>query len=527
MDTTAPRPWISRFGQMTDMVIPAMLVLTVIMLVVPLPSGLIDFFVALSLSLSLITILVAMNILKPLEFSVFPTWILMVTLFRLSLNISTTRSILLNPAGAPAMVKTFGQWVVGGDVVVGIVIFAILVVVNYIVIANGAQRIGEVAARFTLDAMPGKQMAIDAELTNGMIDEVVARKRRNTLEREADYFGAMDGASRFIKGEAIAGIIITLINIAAGFVIGMVRHGLSPAQSFATYTQLTVGDGLISQLPALMMSVATGLMVTNAAGDANVGTNLLKQVGRQPQAIRFAGFILAIIGVLPGMPKLFIWPLAGLMIWGGIRLGEDERKVLAREAAEELAAEAAGLAGPETAPPPEPGSPEAIMELLAVETLELDLGYSLVPLVDAHLEGDLMSRVRNLRRQLALELGFVVPAIRMRDNIQLKPQEYVIKMRSTAIARAELQVDRLLAIQTGEAADLQGTPTIDPAFGLPAVWISETQRSIAEMSGYTVVDPTSVLTTHLTEVIRSHAGDLVDRETVKGLVDKLRERQPV
>ncbi|MCG3153339.1 MAG: Flagellar biosynthesis protein FlhA [bacterium] len=532
MDTANAPTLLQRLARSSDLVIPFMLVLSVVMLIVPLPAGLIDFFVALSLSLSLMTILVAMNVLRPLEFSVFPTWILMITLFRLSLNVSTTRSILINPQDAPDMVRTFGQWVVGGDVIVGIVIFAILVVVNYIVIANGAQRIGEVAARFTLDAMPGKQMAIDAELTNGLIDEKEARQRRKDVGREADYYGAMDGASRFIKGEAIAGIVITLINIAAGFIMGMVRHGMSAGQAFETYTQLTVGDGLVSQLPALMMSVATGLLVTNAAGDMNIGASLMQQLGRQPTAILVSGGLLAMIGLLPGMPKLFMWPLAAALIFAGRQLGQQVAQVRVAEEARQAAELQEGRPGEggaaSAAAAPEPGSPEAIMELLAVDTLELELGYSLIPLVDAQQEGDLLSRIRNLRRQLALELGIVIPAIRIRDNIQLKPQEYIIRLRGSGITRYELQVDRLLAIQTGEAdSNLGGTPTTDPAFGLPARWIAEGQRGQAELAGYTVVDPTSVLTTHLTETIRSRAGELLDREAVKGLLDKLRERQPV
>ncbi|HYE78146.1 MAG TPA: flagellar biosynthesis protein FlhA [bacterium] len=528
MDTTAARPFLFRLTRSTDLVIPAMLVLSVVMLVVPLAPALIDFFIALSLSLGLVTILIAMNVLRPLEFSVFPTWILMVTLFRLSLNVSTTRSILLR-ADAGHIVDTFGQWVIGGDAVVGIVIFSILVVVNFVVIANGAQRIGEVAARFTLDAMPGKQMAIDAELTNGLIDETQARERRRTLEREADYFGAMDGASRFIKGEAIAGIIIVLINIAAGFVIGMLRHGMGAAESFTTYTQLTVGDGLVSQLPALMMSVATGILVTNAASDHNVGASLLKQMALQPRAIQFTGFIMMILGFLPGMPKLFMWPLGIVLMVVGYRaevaLGQA---VGTAGGGSELPAVAHGTATAEAAPGPEPGSPEATYDLLALETMELELGYSLIPLVDAQQEGDLLGRIRNLRRQLALELGVVIPAIRIRDNIQLRPQEYVIKLRGSQVARFELLVDRLLAIQTGEPSpSLTGIETRDPAFGLPALWVAEGQRSTAEMAGYTVVDPTSVITTHLTEVIRGRAAELLDREAVKALLDKLKDRSPV
>ncbi len=517
MEALIQNPIIARFLKARDFVFPVVVLLAVVMLIIPFPPLMLDLFIAFALSAAFVTILLAISITDPLEFSVFPTWILVATVFFLGLNVSTTRSIL-SIADAGLIVNTFGNVVTGGNLVVGAVIFVIIVAVNFIVIANGTQRIGEVGARFTLDAMPGKQMSIDADLTNGLITEDEARERRRKLEQEADYYGAMDGASRFIKGYAIVGILITLVNIGAGFIIGMAQNGLSAGESAQIYTRLTIGDGLQSQLPALLMSVATGIMVTNAASDKNVSVNIIEQIANQPKAIMMAGGALFLVAMVSGMPKLLLIPMAAIMYFIGIRISSVSDRVK-KETETKRQADIATQAKE---------TPEEVLSTMGVDPMQIEIGFSLVPLVDTQTEGDLLDRITIIRKQIANEMGIVIPPIRIRDNIQLKPSEYVVKIRGNIVARNELMTERLLAINPGTAEDeLTGILTTEPAYGYPAYWITEEDRPRAEALGYTIVDPVSVLATHLTEIIRSSADEFLDRQNLQALIDRLKEDFPV
>lgn len=517
METIAKSPAIARLLKQTDILFPLLVLLSVVMMVIPFPTTLLDILIAASLTAGFITILLAIAINDPLEFSVFPTWILIMTVFRIALNISTTRSIL-SVTSAGHIVDTFGSWVTTGNYVVGAVIFIILVAVNIIVITNGTQRIGEVAARFTLDAMPGKQMSIDADLTNGLINEDQARERRYKLEQEADYYGAMDGASRFVRGDAILGILIIIVNIGAGFIIGMTQKGMSASQAAETYTRLTIGDGLVSQLPALLMSVAAGIMVTNAASDKNVSSNLLEQLSAKPRSMIMASGAILLLSLVPGMPKLILIPLAVGLYFLGYKL--------ARKREEIEAAEKARAARTEVRPSKE--TPEEVLRSLTVDPMQIEIGFSLVPFVDTKEEGDLLDRITIIRRQIANELGIVIPPIRIRDNIQLRPSEYVVKIRGNNVASYELMTDRLLAINPGTAEEeLLGIETREPAYGYPGYWINENDRPRAEALGYTIVDPVSVLATHLTEIVRSHAGEFLDRQSLQALIDRVKEDHPV
>ncbi len=517
MDYFINSPFVARLIRQKDLFFPIMVLLSVVMLVVPFPPSALDLFIAISLTGAIVTILLAIGLNDPLEFSVFPTWILIMTVFRIALNISTTRSIL-TVASAGHIIETFGGWVIKGNYVVGAVIFIILIAVNYIVIANGTQRIGEVAARFTLDAMPGKQMSIDADLTNGLISEDDARERRRKLEQEADYYGAMDGASRFVKGDAIIGIIITLVNIGAGFIIGMAQQGMSADEAVQTYTTLTIGDGLVSQLPALLMSVATGIMVTNAASEKNVSVNIMEQVSSKPKSIMLSAGAIAALAMVPGMPKLLLIPFAAVIYFIGWSI--------TRAKASDVQAEEVRRARTEARPSKE--TPEEVLSTMGVDPMQIEIGFSLVPLVDTQEDGDLLDRITVIRKQIANELGLVIPPIRIRDNIQLKPSEYVVKIKGNIIATQELMTDRLLAINPGTAEkELLGIEAKEPAYGYPAFWITEADRPRAEALGYTIVDPTSVMATHLTELIRSHADEFLDRQNMQSLIDHVKVDHPV
>jgi len=506
--------WLHKLLKGNELIFPSLAIVSVFMMVIPVPTALLDAFIALSLASGLVVILMTMFVGEPLEFSVFPTLILMFTIFRLALNISTTRSILWK-ADAGSIIDTFGSFVTGGNLVVGLVIFLILVAINFIVIAHGAQRIGEVAARFTLDAMPGKQIAIDSDLSNGLIDEEQARARRKNLEMEADYYGAMDGASRFIQRDAIAGILITVINIVAGFIIGMTQKGMEAGQSLETYTTLTVGDGLVSQIPALLMSVATGIMVTNAAGDQNVSQNLLRQLGAQPKVLAFAGTAMLILMLVPGFPKL-VFLVGGLaLMWMG---KVSQEGISAKQEEVDRGEEQLELKGVEAAIPH-----------LEVDPMEIEIGWALIPLVDADQEGDLLERIDLLRKQMAMDMGFLVPTIRIRDNIQLGPNEYVVKIRGNEIDRTEVHADKLLAIAPAgqeTTQELEGHPAREPAFGLNSVWIEADLKSKAEALGYSVIEPSAVLATHLTQVVKRESHELLDRETLALILEKLKETHP-
>ncbi|MEB2272880.1 flagellar biosynthesis protein FlhA [Bacillus sp. ILBB4] len=492
-------------------------VLIIVMLVIPLPSWLLSILIMINISLALLVLLVSMNMKEPLELSVFPSLLLVLTLFRLGLNVSTTRSIL-GTGEAGGVVETFGHFVIGGNPLVGFVVFIILIIIQFLVITKGAERVSEVAARFTLDAMPGKQMSIDADLNAGMISEKQAIDRREKIQREADFYGAMDGASKFVKGDAIAGIVITLINILFGIIIGMLQMGMSITEASQTFTLLTVGDGLVSQIPALMISTATGIIVTRAASTGNLSQDITQQLFAFPVMLYVTGGTIAALGLITPINDVITMPIAILLGVGGYYLSRAKHQAVREEMApteEELEDN-------------EMKSPESVVNLLSVDPIEFEFGYALIPLADTNQGGDLLDRIVMIRRQLALELGLVIPVVRIRDNIQLQPNEYCLKIKGNEVAKGELLLDHYLAISPGMDDDLiEGIDTLEPAFKMPAKWISESVKEQAEMFGYTVVDPPSVVSTHITEVIKSYAHELIGRQETKQLIDHTKETYPI
>lgn len=498
----------------SDVLVAVMVITIVMMMIIPLPASLLDILLTFNISFALVILLVSMFNNNPLDFSVFPSLLLIMTLFRLSLNVASTRLIMLNGA-AGEVIQAFGQFVVGGNTVVGLVIFLILVVIQFIVITKGAERVSEVAARFTLDAMPGKQMAIDADLNAGLINEDGARQRRENIQREADFYGSMDGASKFVKGDAIAGIIIIIINISGGFIIGMIQRGLDLSQAAQVYTILTVGDGLVTQIPALLISTATGIVVTRSASKDSLGSELGGQLFGHPRALAIAAIILAGLGTI-GLPMLPMYSLAALF---GVLFFIMRRTVgeVVEEAPGEEIQEAEQIK-----------KPENVVELLQVEKMEMELGYGLIPLVDTDQGGDLLERIVMIRRQCAVDMGFIVPPIRIRDNMQLKPNSYLIKIKGIEIASGELILDHYLAIgpDIENDAELPGIDTQEPAFNLPARWVSTRHKEDAEAKSYTIVDPPSVLATHLTSVIKAHAHELLGRQEVQNIFSFMKEQNP-
>ncbi|WP_110112815.1 flagellar biosynthesis protein FlhA [Bacillus sp. CGMCC 1.16541] len=492
-------------------------VLIIVMLVIPLPSWLLSLLIMLNISLALLVLLVSMNMKEPLELSVFPSLLLILTLYRLGLNVSTTRSIL-GDGEAGTVVETFGSFVIGGNPLVGFVVFVILVIIQFLVITKGAERVSEVAARFTLDAMPGKQMSIDADLNAGMISEHQAIERREKIQREADFYGAMDGASKFVKGDAIAGIVITLINILFGIIIGMMQMGMSIGEASQTFTLLTVGDGLVSQIPALMISTATGIIVTRAASTGNLSQDITKQLLAFPAMLYVTAVTIAVLGLVTPMNDIITMPIALLLGFGGYflsRVQTDQEKKEADLPEEEVQVD-------------DMKSPESVVNLLSVDPIEFEFGYGLIPLADTSQGGDLLDRIVMIRRQLALELGLVIPVVRIRDNIQLQPNEYRLKIKGNEMAKGEVLLDHYLAISPGvEDESIEGIDTMEPAFGMPAKWINDTMKEQAEMFGYTVVDPPSVVSTHITEIIKVHAHELLGRQETKQLIDHLKESYPI
>lgn len=499
----------------SDIFVAVVVITIIIMMIIPLPTLLVDIMLTFNITFSLLVLLLAMNTLHPLDFSVFPSLLLIATLFRLALNVSTTRLILLE-GYAGRVILSFGQFVVGGNPVVGFIIFLILIIIQFIVITRGAERVSEVAARFTLDAMPGKQMSIDADLNAGIITEEEARAKRLEVRREADFYGAMDGASKFVKGDAIAGIIITLINIGGGFIIGIVQQGLSWDMALQKYTLLTVGDGLVSQIPALLISTATGIIVTRSASESNLGQELTGQLLSQPRVLMVATVVLLLLGLVPGLPGIPFFVLAGFtgflaytLTTAPVDRGEEVEVPQQEERGDLYLTQ------------------RDMTALLQVDPLEIELGYALVPLADPQQGGDLLERIVLLRKQLALELGFLVPTVRVRDNMQLAPNEYSISIRGLQAAGGELLPGYLLAMRPEEEGkEMDGIPTREPTFGLPALWIPEERRQEAERANYTVVDLPAVLATHLTEVIKEHIHELLGRQEVKTLLDSLRESHP-
>ena len=496
----------------SDILIAVAIVTIVIMMIIPLPTILLDVLICLNITIALLVVMSAIYNVEALDLSVFPSLLLITTLFRLALNISSTRLILLN-GYAGEVITAFGNFVVGGNAVVGFIVFVILVIVNFIVITKGSERVAEVSARFTLDAMPGKQMAIDADLNQGAITDAEAKRRREKVQRESDFFGAMDGASKFVKGDAIAAIVIMIINIGGGFVIGMLQRDMDAAQALQTYTLLTVGEGLVAQIPALLISTATGIIVTRSAAEGNLGSDLVKQLFRNARIFMILTGVLLFLAIMPGLPGIPFMVLAGLcgfIAWNLHRGQEVEQEVQQVEQKAKAKKEAT--------------TPENIVSLLQVDPMELEIGYSLIPLVDTGQGGDLLDRIVMIRRQCALELGLVVPTIRIRDNIQIKPNAYIIKLKGVEIARGELMLDHYLAMNSGTVfEEVSGIETTEPAFGLPALWISENEREQAELNGYTVVDAVSVLATHLTEIIKEHAAEILGRQETQNLLDNLRK----
>ena len=486
-------------------------------MIIPLPTAILDILLAFNITLSILILLLTLYAARPLDFSVFPSLLLVTTLFRLSLNIASTRLILLEghsgTMAAGKIIKSFGSFVVGGNPTVGLVVFVILVVINFVVITKGSGRIAEVAARFTLDAMPGKQMAIDADLNAGLIDEKEARTRRSQISKEAEFYGAMDGASKFVRGDAIAGILITMINIVGGFVIGILQMGLDMSMALQNYTLLTIGDGLVSQIPALVISTAAGILVTRAASEGNMGSELMTQFGLQPRALKIASGIIFLFSLFPGMPALPFMLLAGA-VYAMARTrtaSKPEEDGEVKEAKQ----------GPEDL------GPEQVERLLPLDMLEMEIGYGLIPLVDNKKQGNLLDRIRALRKQIAMELGIIMPSLHIRDNLELKPNEYAFSIKGNTVAKSEVMADHYLAIDPGDVkSKIDGITTKDPAFGLPALWISEEKKSDAQFAGYTVVDLPSVITTHLAEVARQHGHEFLGRQEVQRLLENSTKTHP-
>lgn len=501
--------------QIKDIGVLAAVIMVVAMLVIPLPPWMLSFLIIINITLGLMVLLTAMNMQEALQFSIFPSLLLLLTLFRLGLNVSTTRAILTN-GDAGGVVDTFGTFVTGGNVVVGLVVFVILIIIQFIVITKGSERVSEVAARFTLDAMPGKQMSIDADLNAGMISESEARMRREKISNEADFYGAMDGATKFVKGDAIAGIIIVMINLLVGMVIGVVQMGLPFAEAATRFSQLTVGDGIVSQIPALLISTATGIVVTRAASDGNLGSDITRQLLGQPKLLYVAAATIFLLGLATPINDILTVPIALMLVMGAYMTSRQVEETPEEQMEFEEEQETEGLK-----------SPENVVSLLNVDPIEFEFGYGLIPLVDAEQGGDLLDRVVMIRRQLAIELGLVIPVVRIRDNIQLQPNEYRIKIKGSEMARGELLLDHYLAMSPGGDDSIQGIETVEPSFGLPAKWITEQVKEDAEIAGYTVVDPPSVVSTHLTEVIRANAKDLIGRQETKQLIDHVRESFPI
>jgi flagellar biosynthesis protein FlhA len=507
---------IRRLMKHTDLVAAVAVVVVVTMLIIPLPSILLDFFITINISVALSVVVATMYLKKGLDFSAFPSLLLLTTMFRLAINVSVTR-LILTKGSAGSVVHDFGQFVVGGNVVIGLVIFLILVVIQFVVVTNGAGRVAEVAARFTLDAMPGKQMAIDADLNAGLITDQQARERRSEIAREADFYGAMDGASKFVKGDAMAAVVITAINLIGGIVVGVVQHHIPFTEATKTFSLLTVGDGLAAQIPALLISVATGILVTRSASEKDLGSDLANQILRQRKAPLVAGCVVCAFALVPGLPKIPFLFIGGIMaaIGWSVRNGMPD----------ELAAAAAAAALPAPSPVDKPAAPrEEVLKELPIDPLELGIGFGLVPLVDRRTGGSLVRRVSMIRRQIASELGMVIPPVRIHDEVDLDSHEYVVKVRGTVVARGMIMAGHHLAMDPGDAVGtLPGIPTTEPAFGLPAIWIPEVQHAEAEALGYTVVDGESVIVTHLTETIRNHAAQLLTRQDVRQLLDQLKE----
>ena len=507
----------------------------ILLLIIPLPAGVVDMAIILNMSLSLMILVITMTIKDALEFSIFPSLLLITTLFRLGINVSTTRNILTNGGSSGQIIAAFGDFILQGNVVVGVVIFLIILLMQFIVITKGAERVAEVAARFTLDAMPGKQMAIDADLSSGLIDEQEAKGRREKIQREADFYGAMDGATKIVKGDATMSLITTGVNMIGGVIIGIVQGGQTIGQVMSTYSIATIGDGLVSQIPALLISTATGMIVTRAVSEGSLNDDVSKQFLAQPRAIMISGLVLAVMSVIPGMPRIQLLVVAAGLISAGYYLS---RQVAQEPTLRNAAAFGAAMAGEESAPAEEMAPPlqteeeyfkdvNNIYTLLTVEPIEMEFGYSLIPLVDESVGGRLISRIVIFRRQYAQDMGFVIPSIRLRDSSGLSINQYCIKIKGEEVATGEILVDYYLALEPANLEhEVDGIETVEPAYGIPSRWIRPEDRERAELYGYTVIDPLSVMVTHLSEVIKQHAYELISRQEVVHLVENVKNSAP-
>jgi len=511
--------FLTRIGKNSDLALAVGLVGILAVMVMPLPGFMLDIMLTLGIGIAVMLLLTAVYAKKALDFSIFPSLLLLTTLFRLALNVATTRKILLTGAeegtsAAGEVIHAFGEFVVGGNYAVGIVVFLILVIINFIVITKGAGRVAEVAARFTLDAMPGKQMAIDADMNAGLINEAEARRRRAEIAQEADFYGAMDGASKFVRGDAIAGILIVFVNIVGGIIIGTLQKGMDIGHAAEVFTLLTVGDGLVSQIPALIISTAAGIIVTRTASGTNYSQEFSRQLFMNPKALFASAGVMGFMGVIPGLPILPFWALAGGLYGIGRRVTRQDKEKIAAEAAKEAQEKA------------KPGQ-EKLENLLQVDTLELEVGYGLINIVDADQNGDLLERITNIRKQFALDYGIIVPPLRIRDNLELKPGDYQLLLKGVQIGQGTLMVGHLLAMDPGNVSDpVAGIPTKEPAFGLDALWITARQKDDATFAGYTVVDLSTVIATHLTELVRAHAQELIGRQELQQLLDALKATAP-
>ena len=497
----------------TDVLIASSIIVILMIMIFPFPAGVMDIFLALNVSLSIVVLLVAFYTLKPLQFAVFPGMLLILTLFRLSLNVGTTR-LILSDGYAGSVIESFGGFIVQGNFVIGIIIFAVLVIINFVVITKGATRIAEVAARFTLDAMPGKQMSIDADLSAGLISDQEAKQRREEISNEADFYGAMDGASKFVRGDVIAGLLITFINIVGGLVIGTAQQGMSLAEAGQVYTLLTIGDGLVSQIPALLISTAAGIIVSRAGSEGNLSEELTSQVLGNPKTVMIGSAFVFFIGILPGMPLLPFWTIGGFFLFVAYRknrsLTKEEDQYLLEESSEK-----------------KEKPDERVEDYLLLDTLELEIGYSLIPMVENEQGGDLLERMSSLRKQLASELGIIIPSIRIRDNVQLNANHYVIKMRGIEQGQGELLPGYYLTLLPADfKPDIQGIETKDPTFGMDAIWVSGKNKSSAEKYGLSVIEAGAVISTHLMEVLKKNAYKLLDRQMVQRLIDNVKEQYP-
>ena len=529
-------PFLETIASAKDLTIVGLIIAIMAIIIVPLPSPVLDFFLTVSIAISVLMILISVFIEKPTDFTTFPTLILLVTLYRLSLNIATTRMILSKgyegPEAVSDIITSFGDFVVGGNYVIGIIVFSIIVIINFIVVTKGATRVAEVAARFTLDAMPGKQMAIDADLNAGLIDENEAKKRRQEILQEASFYGAMDGSSKFVKGDAVAGIIITIINIIGGLLIGVFQYDMDFADAAHTFTLLTIGDGLVSQIPALIVSTATGIIITRASKDEekNFAEGAINQLIKEYKTLFIVGFILLLFALVPGLPTIPL-TFVGLLFLG---LGYLIRKQGMQEHL--IGPEGEALPGEEEEEEPVslkkvPTKEEeeaALEDILKVEMLELDLGYQLIKLADTSRGGDLLERIRSMRRKIAADYGFLMPQVRIRDNLQLPPNMYQILLKGVEIGRGEVYPDKFLAMNSGMATEeIEGIHTKEPAFGLDAIWIDADKKEEAIIKGYTVIDPATVISTHMSELVKKHAEDLLTRQEVQSLLEKVKKDYPV